>query len=645
MNKTRFNLVRILFVAVLSLSIAVLQGCSKDISGSSSGAVTGVAATGSPISGTIYLEDSSGHSLSAQTTDGTFSFDTSAMSPPFLLKAAWGSQTIYSFAADRGTANITPLTGIVVAVAAGTSDLDTLFATPTSSSFASVAANLSQVTASLRASLRPLLQQYSADMDPITGQFVADGTGMDSLLDHINVSYLSGTVSITDKTSGATLFTAPLTRLDQGVSAMAWTSQQGSIARDPDVRVDALGNGLAVWWQYNSDHSASTVQGMWLDGSSAPTQISTSTGFAGSARLAFDAGGNAIVVWAQSDNNLNNVWVNRYVVGAGWGTPYQITNVSSTASAVTGSPSVGVDGTGNAVIAWFQINTAINNNHFDVYTSRYSVATGAWSAPAMLTNGSNSAYNCKVVVNAAGVAAIIWVQAQDDGASGNSGAADVWVSTGATTGVWGTQTKMNSQPYTMYGQADIAIDSAGNILTAWVQNNSNGQFDIWAARFQTGGSWGDPTTLSSGSTGACYGPDLAFDGAGNAIVVWQQQSDADSGQYVAASQYTSGVGWSAPIQIDDNPGNTFDQRVTMDSTGNATVIWYQLEPSGVTVRMARYLKTSGWGASQLVATMDQSYDGSTTSPAPRVGANANGQTFAIWGTDSISSSSVSGKRK
>ncbi len=600
-----------------------------------SNAVTGVAATGSPVSGTISLEESSGHVLTAETTDGTFAFDTSGMSPPFMLKAAWGGQTMYSFAVDRGIANITPLTGIVVAAAAGTSDLDTFFATPTSSSFASAAAALPQATASLRASLRPLLRMYSADMDPITGQFVADGTGMDGLLAHINVSYLSGTVSITDKTSGATLFTAPLTRLDQSVSAMAWTSQQGTIARDPDVRVDASGNALAVWWQYNSDRSASTIQALWLDGSPAPTQISTSTGFAGSPRLAFDAGGNAIAVWAQSDNNLNNVWVNRYVVGVGWGVPYQITNVSSAASAVTGSPSIGVDGAGNAIISWFQKNGAINNDHFDVYTSRYAVTTGAWSAPAMLTNGSNSAYNCKVAVNAAGIAAIIWIQAQDDGTSGDGGAADVWVATGTTTGVWGTQTKMNNQPYTMYGQANIAVDAAGNAMAAWVQNNYNGLLDIWVAHLTAGSSWETPTTVSSGITGECYGPDLAFDGAGNAVIVWQQQSDADSGQYVAASQYTAGAGWSAPIQINDKPGYTFDQRVAMDSTGNATVIWYQLEQSGVTVRMARNLKSSGWGASQLVATMDQSYDGYTTSPAPRVGANANGQTFVIWGTDSI----------
>lgn len=250
----------------------------------------------------------------------------------------------------------------------------------------------------------------------------------------------------------------------------------------------------------------------------------------------------------------------------------------------------------------------------------------------MVSNGTNSAYNCKVAVNPAGTVALIWVQAQDDGSSSN-GAADIWVATGSTTGAWVTQTKLNNKSYTVYGQATVAIDAAGDMLAAWVQNNSFGLFDIWVAHLPAGASWEAPTTISSGTTGECYGPDLAFDGAGNAIVIWEQQSNADSSQYVAASQYTAGVGWSAPKQINENLGYTFDQHVAMDSTGNATFVWYQLEQSAVTVRMARHLTTSGWGTPQLVATMDPIYDGYTIFPVPRVGVNTSGQTLVIWGTN------------
>ena len=622
--------------AILLVVGLFLFGCggghsSSPVAGGSSTTVSGVAATGSAVSGTVYLKDSSGRELSMAATDGTFAFDVSGLEPPFMLKAVWGQNTMYSFAAAAGTANITPLTQMVVTAAAVGGNLNALYAAPDKAAFNAVANNIAAATASLRARLKPLLTAYSADMDPISGHFAANGTGMDGLLDHVTVSYVSGTVSVTDKASGTTLFTAPSSNLDHGVSAMAWTSQQAGVALDPDVAVDSAGNGLVVWSQYNSDCSARTIQAMWLADGSAPVRISTSSGLAANPHIAFDAAGNAVAVWAQSDNNLNNIWVNRYVAGVGWGVPQKITNVSSTATGASGPPSIGVDGAGNAIIAWYQENGAINSNHFDVYISRYSVATNTWSAPAMVSNGTNSAYGCKVVANPAGTVALVWVQAQDDGSVSN-GPADIWVATGTTTGALGNLAKLNNKSYLIYdGQATVAIDASGDVLAAWVQNNSSGLFDIWVDHLAAGGGWETPTTISSGTTGECYGPDIAFDGAGNAFAVWAQQSNANGSQYVAASRYTAGAGWSAPVEVNENIGTSF-QHVAVDASGNATVVWFQLEQSAVTVRSTRYLQGSGWCASQLIATMDSSYDGYTKLPVPMVGVNTNGQSFIVWGT-------------
>jgi len=630
--------VRNAFLVVVGLLLFGCSGGGQSSSPAPGGAsltVSGVAATGSAVSGTVYLKDSSGKELSMATTNGTFAFDVSALTPPFMLKASWGSKTMFSFAAAVGTANITPLTQMIVAAAANGGNLAAIYAAADKATFAAVASNLSVATASLRANLKPLLASYSADMDPITGTFAADGTGMDSLLDHVTVTYSSGTVSVTDTASGATLFTASTSpNLGNRVSAIAWSSQQGSVAQDPDVQVSGAGAGLALWWQYNSDYSASTIQAQWLTNGSTPTQISTATGLAALPHVAFDSSGNAIAVWVQSDNQLNNVWVNRYIVGTGWGTPAQITNVASVATSVSGCSFIGVDGAGNAIITWYQENGAINSNHFDVYTSRYSVAGNSWSAPAMLSNGTNSAYGCKVVVNPVGAAALIWVQTQDDGSISN-GPSDVWAVTGTTTGGWGSATKLNSSSNVLYGQATVAIDAAGDVLAAWVQNNDSGLFDIWVNHLPAGGRWESSKTITAGNIGECYGPDIAFDGAGNAFAVWEQQSSiADNSQYVAASRYTAGAGWSAPVQINDILGWTFDQHVAVDASGNATAVWYQFEQSAVTVRLNRYLQSSGWGTSQLIATMDSTYDGFTKYPEPRVGVNAGGQCFVVWGTGS-----------
>jgi len=625
-----------ILVAIMGL---LLAGCSGgQPSGSPSVTVSGLAATGAAVSGTIYLKDSSGHELSAATTDGTFSFDVSALTPPFMLKASWGGNTMYSFAAAAGTANITPLTQIIVASAASSTNLDALYQSPTPASFSAIATNLPAATASLRNSLKPLFANYSgADMDPITGTFVANGSGMDGLLDHIAVTSVSGIVSVTDKSSGSTLFSAPASpTLAGSISAASWTNNAAAIALDPDLKVSGTGDALAVWWTYTgTGYSASVIQAQWLSSETTATQISTATGFAVTPKAAVDASGNAIVVWMQSDNQLTNVWVNRYTAGSGWDVPKKLTNSASPASGPSGTPSISIDGAGNAVIMWSQSDASISS-HFDVYTSQYSVASNSWSAPAMLSTGINCAYGYKVVANVAGQVALIYNQYQrTDGIGGNGDASDIWVATGTTTGGFTVRTKVSSSSNLLYGQASLAIDPAGDILAAWIQNNNSGYFDVWVSRLPSGGSWETPKTIADNVVGECYFPEVAMDGNGNAFATWEQQSAADGTQYVAASHYNAAGGaWDTPVEVNENMGNTYGQNIAVDPSGNATLVWYQIESAAVTVRSAQYLQPSGWGASTLISTMGAGYDGYSVFPEPCVDVNSSGKSIIIWGTGS-----------
>ncbi len=81
---------------LLSLSVLALglAGCSGGGGGPSSGPgaapaaanmVTGVAATGAPIAGVVYLIDASSTPVTRQTTtasDGSFSFNATGLTPP-----------------------------------------------------------------------------------------------------------------------------------------------------------------------------------------------------------------------------------------------------------------------------------------------------------------------------------------------------------------------------------------------------------------------------------------------------------------------------------------------------------------------------------------------------------------------------------
>ena len=176
--------------------------------------VSGVAAVGLVVVGNVYLKDAAAtpKELSKATTDGTFSFDVTGMTQPFMLKVAGTANgtpyTLYSLVGDKGTANINPMTSLVVAKAAAGADLAGIYAAPGASGIAGIAGNLGQALLDVQATLKPILLKYGvAAVDPIKDTFKADGTGLDHMLDLVQIELGdSGTVTITDSGS------APSTR-------------------------------------------------------------------------------------------------------------------------------------------------------------------------------------------------------------------------------------------------------------------------------------------------------------------------------------------------------------------------------------------------------------------------------------------------
>ena len=115
--------IAVLCLLAMSVMIAGCGGGGGE--GVSSQTVSGVAATGSPLVGEAKIKDSSTPTQEKTTvigSDGSFAFDVSDMTGPFILRATGQADgethTLLSFADNPGTANINPLTNAVVASAA-----------------------------------------------------------------------------------------------------------------------------------------------------------------------------------------------------------------------------------------------------------------------------------------------------------------------------------------------------------------------------------------------------------------------------------------------------------------------------------------------------------------------------------------------
>lgn len=230
---------------------AALFGCGGGGGGSSAvvpapvnKTVTGVAATGAPIVGTIYLKDSSSPSIQLSTpiaADGSYSFDVTNLTAPYMLKAVGAANgqnyTLFSMAGAPGITNVNPLTHLAVTRANGGVDPAAIFAAMTPVQVQALQAAVAAAIAQMQTLIQPILAQYSipTNTDFMAGTYTANHTGLDLLFDMISFAVNNGTMVATNKTSGAAIITTSLSG-----TTLSGTVTTGNLPTLPTVLTGAV---------------------------------------------------------------------------------------------------------------------------------------------------------------------------------------------------------------------------------------------------------------------------------------------------------------------------------------------------------------------------------------------------------------------
>ena len=196
-----------------------------------------------------------------------------------------------------------------------------------------------------------------------------------------------------------------------GTATLIETDDSGDV-NAPHVAFDPNGNAIAVWAQYDG-----TRFNIWANRYDAATGWGTATliendnaGSAGLPQVAFDADGNALAIWTQSDGVRWNIWANRYDAATSWGTatPFE-TNDALHASV----PQIAFDPNGNALAVWEQFDDTRDN----IWANRYDATTG-WGTPTIIeTDDTGDAGSPHVAIDANDNALAVWHQS--DGTRSN----------------------------------------------------------------------------------------------------------------------------------------------------------------------------------------------------------------------------------
>lgn len=179
-------------------------------SGSYTLEISGVAASGLPLAGgVIYLKDANGEVVQSDIDDsGNFNLPTEGLTAPFIIKAVGtvgtSAKTLYAFTdGSGGTLNLNPYVSLAAAAALGTSDMDAVYDNPSEYKEDMTYDNIYAASQSIIAIFRDILSSLGVeDADPLSGQYSADSSGIDGVLDYLELALTPSGFQVMDKTTG-----------------------------------------------------------------------------------------------------------------------------------------------------------------------------------------------------------------------------------------------------------------------------------------------------------------------------------------------------------------------------------------------------------------------------------------------------------
>ena len=319
-------------------------------------------------------------------------------------------------------------------------------------------------------------------------------------------------------------------------------------------------------------------------------------------RLAADAGGNGIAIWAERSGMVSSiVYTARYDAARdAWALPE-----SRSAGPVAGATAVAVTPSGDALAVW----TVFGAPQTGVFASRFTAVSGTWTAAERITADTPSLLN--LATDAAGNAVVVWH------AVGQAVRSTRFL---AATSTWSAPGNLSlAVPEPGLAGASVAVNAAGDAVAVWSRSGV-----VEAARAPAGLAFGAPATVSP-SDGLNEAAGVAIDPFGNAVVAWTRSMASE--RITQVSRYDAlAAAWSAPTGFGE-PGFAYPPAaVAVDPAGNALVLWSRSVASpGIRVLAARYEAATGtWTTTANLSTIQRSAFNVD------VAFDAAGRATAVW---------------
>jgi hypothetical protein len=253
----------------------------------------------------------------------------------------------------------------------------------------------------------------------------------------------------------------------------------------------------------------------------------------------------------------------------------------------------------------------------------FSYLQGEWTPPDTISIPGQNIGEPHIAVDPEGNATAVWSRY-------NGSHWIIQASTKPFEGSWQTPADLSNAEQDAEGP-QIAIDSEGNATAVWYRSNGS-NWIIQASTKLSGGSWQTPADLSDIGQDAEV-PHIALDSEGNATVVWYRSNG--SNWIIQASTKLSGGLWQhTPDDLSDTGPNAVVPQIAVDSSGNATAVWFRFNGSNWIIQASTKPSGGSWQH-----TPDDLSEAGHNASSPQVAVDAAGNAIAVWqrsnGTNTI----------
>ena len=352
---------------------------------------------------------------------------------------------------------------------------------------------------------------------------------------------------------------------------------------NPTIVSDGLGGVIITWhderngvrnldiYAQRVDSSGST---MWTANGVA---ISTASGDQQNPTIVSDGSGGAIITWPDCRSGNWGIYAQR--VDSSGTTQWTADGVAiSTASRDQQVPTIASDGSGGAIITWQDLRNFATNN-LDIYAQRVdSSGSTMWTADGVaISTDPGYQWGPRIVSDGSGGAIITWY----DNRSGTNN--DIYAQRVDSSGTtqWTADGVAISTASRDQQVPTIASDGSGGAIITWqdLRNFATDNYDIYAQRVDSSGStkWTANGVAISTAAGHKYQPTIVSDGSGGAIITWRDDRSSSTIADIYAQRVDSSgvVQWTAHgVAISTASGNQKKPKIVGDGSAGAIITWY-----------------------------------------------------------------------